>query len=121
MDITISFSIKDGTVVTEDQRSALLLLLDQAAEETEKSEPDADQPDVAYTTEKQPEIPEAPDEPDEPATESEYTLEQAVELATHLLSEGKTSVVRKVLRELGVKKVGDLSGDDLVQFMKQLS
>lgn len=48
------------------------------------------------------------------------TLEQAVSRATALISDGKAPAVKKVLNDLNVKKVGELSQSDIQAFLDGL-
>lgn len=62
-------------------------------------------------------------EPEPEADEDEGpTLEQAIEKATELVSEGRAAEVKGALKELGIsKKVSELEGDEIAQFLEAVS
>ncbi len=59
-----------------------------------------------------------------PAPEPEAddaTMEDAVQLATKLVSEGKAAQVKEALRGVGAKRVSELKGDAIATFIASLS
>lgn len=88
----------------------------------------------AEADKKEAELKEAQEEAEESAEETEDegapavleddenapTLEQAVSRATALISDGKAPAVKKVLNDLNVKKVGELSQSDIQAFLDGL-
>lgn len=57
----------------------------------------------------------------EPEAEDTHDLKEAVKLATKLVSEGRAKDVKTALGEVGAKKVSELSGDQISDFIKALS
>lgn len=49
------------------------------------------------------------------------TMDQAVALATSLVGDGQTAKVKAVLTDLGIKKVTELSEDQIAGFIEALS
>lgn len=76
----------------------------------------------------EPEPEEAPAEPEEPEAEEtedgsdagEDPMAAAVAKATKLVSEGKSSVVKTALADLGVRRVSELDDDNVGDFLKAL-
>lgn len=65
--------------------------------------------------------PEPTPEPDLIGGGETYTMKDAVDLATKIVSQGEASRVREVLDGLGVKKVSELKGDQITTFVDTLS
>ncbi len=55
-----------------------------------------------------------------PAVE-EATMEEAIQVATKMVAEGKATQVKTALSSLGVKRVSDLKGEDIASFINSLS
>ena len=62
---------------------------------------------------------EAPDEA--PANTSEVTMSDAVEAATRLVSDGKSTVVRAALKSVGASRVGKIPADKIDEFLAALN
>lgn len=62
---------------------------------------------------------EAPDEA--PANTSELTMSDAVEAATRLVSDGKSTVVRAALKSVGASRVGKIPADKIDEFLAALN
>lgn len=64
----------------------------------------------------------APDpEPEEDVTPDEVSLDDAIALATRLVSNGEAPRVKEALTSLGMKRVGELKGDQIATFVAALS
>lgn len=62
---------------------------------------------------------EAPDEA--PTNTSEVTMSDAVEAATKLVSDGKSTVVRAALKSVGASRVGKIPADKIDEFLAALN
>lgn len=65
--------------------------------------------------------PEPEPEAEEDEGSDEPTLEEAVALATKLVSSGKSKDVKAALTDAGVKRVSELKSEDIPAFIKALS
>jgi uncharacterized membrane protein len=86
-----------------------------AAKATPKAAPVAQK--AAPAPEPEPE----PEAAEEDLVGSAPVMADAVALATQLVSEGKSADVKKVLADNGVKRVSELSGDQIAAFVSALS
>lgn len=64
---------------------------------------------------------EEPEEEEAAADEDAVTLDDAVAIATKLVSSGEAAKVKAALSELGAKRVSELSGDKIAKFVTALS
>lgn len=55
--------------------------------------------------------------PADETSDDDPSLEDAVALATELVADGKTADVKKVLAKLKVKRVSELEGDAIAEFL----
>ncbi len=84
--------------------------------EEEADKPKADKPKA--------ELPQDPaEEPAEEPTQEAggHTLSEAVEVATQLVSSGKTADVKKALSSVGAKRVGQIPADKVDEFLVALN
>ena len=70
--------------------------------------------------EPEPEV-EAEDDEDDDLLGAGPTMEDAVALATKLIDDDRAADVKAALASVGVKKVGELRGDDIAAFIEELS
>lgn len=56
-----------------------------------------------------------------PANTSEVTMSDAVEAATRLVSDGKSTVVRAALKSVGASRVGKIPADKIDEFLAALN
>ena len=70
--------------------------------------------------EPEPEV-EAEDDEDDDLLGAGPTMEDAVALATKLIDDDRAADVKAALASVGVKKVGELKGDDIAAFIEELS
>lgn len=56
-----------------------------------------------------------------PPAAEEATMDDAIQVATKMVAEGKATGVKTALSELGVKRVSDLKGEDIATFINSLS
>jgi len=85
----------------------------------------AEEPEAAVSEpEETPDVPEEPEAAEEPETAEEdageATLQDAVDLATKLMSSGKAADVKAVLTDAGVKRVSELKGAAISKFVNAL-
>jgi hypothetical protein len=83
-------------------------------------EPKPDQPTLPEKVEEPEPEDEAPVEDDEPEETGDATLESAVKRATELIGDGRGKEVREVLNSIGVKRVAELKGAKIQQFLDAL-
>lgn len=92
------------------------------AEPTEKT---VSQPKAAKAAEPKATAEKAAPAPEEPAADDAAddgaTLEDAVAIATNLVSNGEAAKVKAALSELGAKRVSELSGSKIAEFVAALS
>lgn len=104
-------------------RAVLALVANQG--ETVKSvvalEAEAPKPAPKPTAKPKPAPKPAPEpEPDEDGDDegaAEYSLDDAVQVATKLVSKGKSSDVKAALTKLGVRRVSELKGGQIGEFI----
>ena len=94
-----------------------------AAEKPAQAAKKTSAPKAAAKPEPEPEPEEEPetDEPSEAADDEAPTKDQAIELATKLVSSGGAKKVKAALTEIGVKKVSELSDEDVLTFINLLN
>lgn len=113
----ITFEIDDNEVL-----AALRAVMNGHGDTAATSAPD-ETPAPRRATKKAAAAPpqEPDDEPDEDLLGGdEYTMQDAVDRATELISAGKQPVIKKALADLGAKRVADLKGDQIREFIEAL-
>ena len=65
--------------------------------------------------------PEAAAEPEEDLMGGGPVLQDAIDAATKLISEGKSAEVKAALAAVGAKRVSELGGDTIARFIAQVS
>src|SRR5699024_3346904 len=69
----------------------------------------------------EPEVDEPEDDSDDAEDDAgEYSLDDAVKLATSLVSDGRAADVKTALKNAGAKRVSELKGDAIGQFIEEL-
>lgn len=121
----------DTNNLSELDRNVLALVIGQPVDApAPKAESAAPAPKKATTAKATPKAEKAVEEPeeaveadsdDEPETSNGATMEDAVALATSLVSGGKAAQVKSALAECGAKRVSELAEDKIPAFIAALS
>ena len=121
----IQFTVNTGDVLTDADKAFLRVLLGEdnvpATVTNISAVPDKPAPAKPAPTKPAPAKP-APAPKPEPAPEKEDgpSVQDAIVAATKFIEQDRVPEVRAILTELGVKKVGDLSGTNIQAFLDKL-
>lgn len=114
MQVSITFDTAEGTELSDKDIRILRAITGNADEVTGGAE---DKPTPAPRKRAAAKKAAAAPPVEDDSSGDEPSLEDAVALATELVADGKTAEVKKVLARLKVKRVSELEGDAIAEFL----